>query len=422
MGEPRRSTGRDRPLTVAAVIAAVIGLLFVTAACMPQLRNIDPKGSSTPGAERPAAASATRKTDVRILQIGDSHTAADFFTGEARRILQARFGNGGPGYVEAGRPHKGVLNSAIKVSASEGWDYSSLQKSDDPQAFGLSGFNATAARDGETLTFSSETPLSSYPVEIDVTVGPGQGTIEVKVDDNEPVRHSLAAARRERTVFWVPTGPKRTLSRLEIRTVGSDPVTVSGVGIFGRARGLAFSKVGFPGATVEVIDRMDAEVFTREMRRLRPDIVVLAFGTNEGFNDSLDLEGYAARFGRILGKVRKALPEARIVLIAPPRAERAKGGEKNAACGYPTPPNLDRVRALFLGIAKQQGIAVWDWASVMPPKCGVKQWVTATPKLMANDRVHLTKAGYELSARSFANFLEPMIADLTEPRHALPNH
>src|SRR5580693_9169708 len=37
-----------------------------------------------------------------ILQIGDSHTAADYFTGELRQKLQARYGNGGVGYLDAG--------------------------------------------------------------------------------------------------------------------------------------------------------------------------------------------------------------------------------------------------------------------------------------------------------------------------------
>src|SRR5690606_25755204 len=36
---------------------------------------------------------------VRITWLGDSHTAADFWTGEVRRRLQARFGNGGQGVV-----------------------------------------------------------------------------------------------------------------------------------------------------------------------------------------------------------------------------------------------------------------------------------------------------------------------------------
>ena len=43
---------------------------------------------------------------VRILHFGDSHVAADFWTGDLRALLQARFGDGGPGYVMPGRPWK----------------------------------------------------------------------------------------------------------------------------------------------------------------------------------------------------------------------------------------------------------------------------------------------------------------------------
>src|SRR6185436_9412541 len=35
---------------------------------------------------------------VKILQYGDSHTAADEFTGELRTLLQSSFGNGGSGF------------------------------------------------------------------------------------------------------------------------------------------------------------------------------------------------------------------------------------------------------------------------------------------------------------------------------------
>src|SRR5207302_11012269 len=57
-----------------------------------------------------------RSRPVTILQIGDSHTAADFFTGELRKRLQARYGDGGVGYVTAGRPHIGVQNLALKAT------------------------------------------------------------------------------------------------------------------------------------------------------------------------------------------------------------------------------------------------------------------------------------------------------------------
>lgn len=46
----------------------------------------------------PASGGQARKS-LSILQIGDSHTAADLFTGMVRQILQEKFGQGGIGYV-----------------------------------------------------------------------------------------------------------------------------------------------------------------------------------------------------------------------------------------------------------------------------------------------------------------------------------
>ncbi len=37
-------------------------------------------------------------SQLRILQFGDSHTAADFFTGELRTRFQSTYGNGGLGF------------------------------------------------------------------------------------------------------------------------------------------------------------------------------------------------------------------------------------------------------------------------------------------------------------------------------------
>ena len=42
--------------------------------------------------------------DVRILQYGDSHTASDLGVAVFRRALQARFGDGGRGFVSVGKP------------------------------------------------------------------------------------------------------------------------------------------------------------------------------------------------------------------------------------------------------------------------------------------------------------------------------
>jgi hypothetical protein len=58
---------------------------------------------------------------VRVLQFGDSHTAADMFTGEARRVFQEQFGNGGIGYSYAGHPFAGYRILGSNRSQSTGW-------------------------------------------------------------------------------------------------------------------------------------------------------------------------------------------------------------------------------------------------------------------------------------------------------------
>ena len=73
---------------------------------------------------------ARNKRGLVILHIGDSHTSADFLTGELRRRLQARYGRGGTGYMTAGHPHIGVRSSTVKITASPGWTYKSLQRPD----------------------------------------------------------------------------------------------------------------------------------------------------------------------------------------------------------------------------------------------------------------------------------------------------
>src|SRR6185295_11830392 len=53
----------------------------------------------------------SRRDHVRVLWLGDSHTAADFMTGALRRKLSLRFGAGGPGLVRLGTSpyrHDGV--------------------------------------------------------------------------------------------------------------------------------------------------------------------------------------------------------------------------------------------------------------------------------------------------------------------------
>jgi hypothetical protein len=141
------------------------------AAAPPATENAQSADEDDSGDVTPTLEGRTKggKRGLVILQLGDSHTSADFLTGELRKRLQARYGRGGPGYITAGHPHIGVRTSSLTVKASKGWTYKSLQRPDAETAqFWLSGYNAIASAAGETMSFASEKPQLFDTIEIEV--------------------------------------------------------------------------------------------------------------------------------------------------------------------------------------------------------------------------------------------------------------
>jgi lysophospholipase L1-like esterase len=164
---------------------------------------------------------------------------------------------------------------------------------------------------------------------------------------------------------------------------------------------------------------------------------VLAFGTNEGFNDNLDIMHYRSAYTEVIQKIRAGAPRAHIVMIGPPDAERVAqpscpAGSQNCAprmgsadgqgCPYPTPPQIARVREAQREIARDEGADFWDWSSIQPSHCGANQWVNAAPKLMTPDHVHFTSDGYKLSAQKFGIFLTGLIDHWKEANYALSDN
>ncbi len=398
---------------------------------------------------QPQKVKGLARKNITILQIGDSHTAADFLTGELRRLLQARYGDGGAGYMSAGRPHIGVRSSAFRINASQGWSYEALQQSSDVAKFWLSGFNAMASEEGETISFSSEQPVNFDRIEIQALRQPKGGTIEIRLDGVLQSEVSLAGTAREPVlILMVPekSGPDR-VRQITITTKGEGAVNLSSVAVHNRQFGISYNSVGFPGATVDIVNKFDEVILENELKRLDPQIVVLAFGTNEGFNDGLDAERYVQSYERALGKIRRALPKAVVVLLAPPDAARGpkklesddkngkdgKANDKKAVpakaspdfgpCGdWKTPPMLNRVRELQEQIAKRRRLVYWNWASIMPQECGADRWANQSPPLIAKDRVHFTMEGYRQSAAQFLKALLPVIEQVRQSDNVVSNH
>ena len=375
---------------------------------------------------------------LTILQLGDSHTAADLFTGRVRERLQEIYGVGGAGYIVPGVPHPGVRSALFKDEASDGWNYEALQKSSEQRRFYLSGFNAVAHRAGAAITLTARGPLGFDNLDVAFLKQPGGGHAQVLIDGALSGEIDLDGAPDQRAILsapWSGAGA-HAIHEIAVRSTSDAPVTVTGIHVERQGDGVSYLSLGFPGATVQVLQKLNMANLSDDMRRLAPDIVILAFGTNEGFNDALDMGAYTAEYQSVIGKLRSSQPNARLVLIGPPDGARLPGNcagpghecpaptpradaASNSHCRFETPPKLAQVREAQRRIAEKNGAVFWDWSSVMPGPCGAQTWAAATPALMARDFVHMTVEGYRLSADKFADFLIPLIDERQSLKHVV---
>jgi lysophospholipase L1-like esterase len=388
-----------------------------------------PAAYAAPGRNRPP---------IRILQLGDSHTAADFFSGELRQRLQARFGVGGPGYLAAGTPRFGVRTGLFKVTASSGWNYQTLQKSDAPSQFWLSGFNAVSAATGNSITYMSDPLVTFDSIELDGIRQPQGGSIEVRLDGVLAGTFDFNGAKTEPMVFRMRPQKKAAeqFRTLEIKTTSSGPVVLSSVAINDRRSGVSLSSIGYPGATVGILNKFAPDLLSDDLRRIDPQVVILAFGTNEASNDMLRPEAYTSVYEQVLDRIKAAVPSANIVIVGPPDGEERDSAcksepaavdcrsvspsspeKQNAAQGNHAGPDchwhqlvkLSAVRDAESEIAARRGFAYWNWASIMPQECGAHRWVTANPPLMTPDHIHFTRGGYAMAADRFLPTLMPLV-------------
>jgi lysophospholipase L1-like esterase len=364
-------------------------------------------------------ANARRQT-VRILQIGDSHTAGDQLTGAWRTALQARYGNAGRGVLAPGRPYQGYLTKDVTASMSAGWSvngvFGAIYKGAGAPPVGLSGFSMTSTVDGATMQISADRGTFDTFTVCALT-GPGAGTLRLTLGEAEQ-EIALAADRVEpRCQTLSFASPSAAL------TASGGPVTITSWSTERTTPGVVLSNVGTVGSQLVHLDRTDDRVVAAELRQYRPDLLVVAFGTNEAFIPAFSATEYEARLRSGLARLRRLAPGVPMLLLgAPDSATKQPTLQRNA--GTPSAPcyllgtgddwrptaALPLVQAVQRRVAAETGAAFWDWSQAMGGRCAATAWPGWTPPLMRPDRVHFTTAGAAEIARRLSADLDRAMA------------
>lgn len=387
--------------------------------------------------------SAAGKRPLHILQIGDSHTAGDTITGAWRELLQAKYGAGGRGVLPPGRPYQGYLTHGITAEMSPGWKVSAIfgSESAPPRPMmGLTGFSLTSTQEGARIALTADAGQMFDRVTICAQARPDAGTIAIRIGPvTQRMKLDSATARPECRTVTMPQ------PQFGVEVIAEDgPVTITSWATFRDNGGVALSNLGVVGAQLAHFARTDDAVLAEELRSYRPDLIVVAFGTNEGFAPVFRPGEYEITLRTQIGRLRRLAGNVPILLLGAPDASsrrpemlRNAPGPAPAPCAEPvsTPPpspplanvmaslradeggesmmemlppgpvymvrpdplfppaGLHAVREVQRRVAQALHVAFWDWETRMGGRCSAVRWVKGSPPLMRGDYVHFNSAG-----------------------------
>ena len=349
---------------------------------------------------------------LAILQIGDSHTANDGFSGFMREAMQQRFGNGGRGFMPPGIPFRYYKPSQIHVEMT-GWTTISSFSPGAPPPFGITGLRQHASGPAD-MSLTVEQPGGLAHVVLEVLDQQGGGTLHAAFDGGPDLPQSTNAALGVR---WIELagGAAATLT---LHADGNGPIDILSWSAERQRGGITWSNLGTIGATIDLLGQWEPKLVRAELARLKPALIVIAFGTNEGFRDSTDPVEYETLFGTRIRTIKAAAPNAALMVLGPPDGDKAAvTGDCPEGGKWAEPRNLAPVREAQRRVAARLGAAFWDWSDAMGGRCSMQRWARLDPPFAAPDHVHLFRPGYRATA---ARLFDTLMADYARYEAAKP--
>ncbi len=395
-------------------------LVGVALAVLPALVEAVPK---KPAARKPAARAAIAEIEgrealgpffvrlgaagsslTRVLHFGDSHVAADYWTGELRRLLQERFGDGGPGYVMPGKPWLYFRHAQARSFSTGGWETIGLARDGGDGLYGRSGTGL--APTGAEGSAGLEGVFSSYRVEL-LTLS-GGACLSVAVDgitqfaglldppeggeapDEACCRLSHAGVG-DTPYRWVAIDSaapmESALHRLEIRDACGGLTRILGVDLLSGRPGVVVDTLGLNGAELPALGKWQPDLRRTLLRKADPGLVIVSYGTNDMGRGDFDFNDYRSRAVELLRGLREDLPGASILVTGPiDRAAKRKQGAQTITRNAPL------VTRALRDAAAGTGCAFWDAQAAMGGSGSIRRW--AKEGKAQRDLVHLTGPGY----------------------------
>ena len=392
----------------------------------------------------------TKTGKLNVVHIGDSHIQADLFTARMRNKMQDSFGNAGFGFTFPYSVAKTNNSAPVRFTASG--DFQSVRNlyADRSKPVGLSGIALETATADFSIQLEVKDPKYNFTrLKIitpqntdlfDVSISSKNTKIETKIPKRvthkvktgevlgeiaDKYNISLKALKkanglksdmiRDGRILTIPS--KQMMPRFVTKTTflpidldatllshdyfsenPLDKITIipnqnstnyalNGLILENNSAGIVYSGIGVNGAKCGDYNKFP--LFFEQLKALQPDLIIISLGTNESF-DKQTTDQYFSQLDQMITSIKLKTPLAAILITSAPPSVLHRKYTNTFIANYALKIKEN---------THTMGYAFWDLFEVFGGNKNI--FKNASKGLMARDKVHYSKIGYEKQADLF---------------------
>ncbi|MEM9192675.1 MAG: GDSL-type esterase/lipase family protein [Myxococcota bacterium] len=350
---------------------------------------VDPHGAMRHYYQRLRAVKQGQRVLARASVYGESTNAADRVTSALRRRLQARFGDGGKGFLVAspGWPYQRHQDVAWRHEGR--WQTWVVNRRNGPlHRYGLGGV-VSESRGSRTRAYfgtadrGTGSRVARY--QIFYQAHPNGGDLAIGIDGE--ARETLTT-RASAPTDRVHTVEVRDGSHvLDLGPAASEAVRVYGVAMEREGPGAVVDGLMLVGAFTRVLNHFDAEHWANQVAQRETDLLIFWLGGNDATSSTTGFapDQYVTRYASAIVASRRARPQASCLVVSVIDSAESREGRIR------TRPRVPRVVAAQARVATESRCAFFDLFEATGGPGTMARW--RRQRLAEGDYKHLTRAG-----------------------------
>ena len=343
--------------------------------------------------------SGERKT-VTVVQIGDSHIQADYFSGYIRQQLQKQFGNEGRGMIFPYRVAGSNGPVDYHTNSNCEWNAKRNVFPDKPMESGVGAFTINAIDTGchISIQLDDDDSLNYAFNQFSIFADTGSTAFDIEVwDESDSVLLGKMNMQHPLQPYYNSVMLHDTVHSIYLHFTAKDStqnhITIYGMYVSNNMPGVLFDMIGSNGAKYDHYNQ--STLFAQQLSVLNADLIIVSLGTNDAYNKYYNDADFETQVSEFISTLQTTNPGCSFLITGPPDGYRYKK--------YKNPCVVLATNVLKNYAAGHQ-CASWDFYHIMGGYGSIYKWYKYG--LAQRDWIHLTRKGYELQGQLFMNAFE----------------